>query len=51
MKTADPGARKVLEFLAKEEEKHFEVLQNMQRYLSDPKNWFLEQEQGLLDGG
>jgi hypothetical protein len=28
-----------------------EVLQNIHRYLSAPKNWFLEQEQGLLDGG
>ena len=50
-RTKDESARKVFTFLAGEEEKHFEVLQNMHRYLSDPKNWFLEQEQGLLDGG
>lgn len=47
----DANAQKVLLFLAGEEEKHFEVLQNMHRYLSDPANWFLEEEQGLLDGG
>jgi len=49
--TADTAAEKVFIFLAGEEEKHFEVLQNMHRYLSDPANWFLEEEQGLLDGG
>ena len=50
-KASDTNAQKVFVFLAGEEEKHFEVLQNMHRYLSDPKTWFLEQEQGLLDGG
>ncbi len=49
-KASDPSAGKVFVFLAGEEQKHFEVLQNMHRYLSDPKTWFLEQEQGLLDG-
>jgi rubrerythrin len=50
-KASDPSAGKVFVFLAGEEEKHFEVLQNMHRYLSDPRAWFLEQEHGLLDGG
>ena len=49
--STDESAAKVFLFLADEEQKHFEVLQNMHRYLSDPENWFLEQEQGLLDGG
>jgi rubrerythrin len=47
----DANAQKVFIFLAGEEEKHFEILQNMHKYLSDPRNWFLEEEQGLLDGG
>jgi rubrerythrin len=50
-KASDPSAGKVFVFLAGEEEEHFEVLQNMHRYLSDPRAWFLEQEHGLLDGG
>lgn len=50
-KAKDASSEQVFVFLAGEEEKHFEVLQNMHRYLSDPKAWFLEQEQGLLDGG
>jgi rubrerythrin len=50
-KSKDRHASEVLLFLAHEEEKHFEVLQNMHRYLADPRAWFLEEEQGLLDGG
>jgi rubrerythrin len=36
--------------LLKEENEHFEILQNMLEYLENTGNWFLWEEEGLLDG-
>ena len=43
--------RALCETLAKAERIHREILENARKYLESTGDWFLEQEQGLLDGG
>jgi len=47
----DPNVASVYKTLQKEENEHIEFLQNTLSYLEDTGNWFLWEEQGLLDGG
>ena len=50
-KTADPGAKALLEKLIKEEREHYTILQNTYSFLDDSGEWFLWEERGILDGG
>jgi len=48
---ADPNVAGVYKTLQKEENEHIDFLQNTLSFLEDSGNWFLWEEQGLLDGG
>jgi len=43
--------RTIYHRLQDEENEHFEFLQNAHQYLENSGDWFLWEEQGLLDGG
>ena len=47
----DPDIKALLSRLAKDENDHFEILQNTLFLLEKSGNWFLWEEKGLLDGG
>ena len=48
--TEDPKEREFLEFMVKEENSHYELLDDMKYYLTDPASWFAEKERSGLDG-
>ncbi len=48
--TDNPEAKKLFEFLAKEENIHFEILQDTHLYLSNPAEWFKKEEKWLVEG-
>ncbi|HUW34343.1 MAG TPA: ferritin family protein [Planctomycetota bacterium] len=48
---ANRNVTDVYKTLQKEENEHIEFLQNTLSFLEDTGNWFLWEEQGLLDGG
>ncbi len=49
--TSDEGEKALFQRLAKEEEKHFDILQNTYAFLTDTGNWFMWEEQAIVDGG
>ena len=50
-KARDEMVKIIYRILQREENEHFEFLQNTYRYLDRTGDWFLWEEQGLLDGG
>jgi len=42
-KASDPKVKEFLEILAKEEESHYQALQNINNFMADPANWFATQ--------
>ncbi len=48
--TTNEDAKKLFSFLAKEENIHFELLQDTQLYLSNPSEWFHKEEKWLVEG-
>ena len=50
-KATDTTVAEVYVVLQGEEKEHLDFLQNTLSYLEDTGNWFLWEEQGLLDGG
>ena len=49
--TAEGELRNLYQQLAAEESEHYKLLLNSKQYLSNPPDYFLWEEQGLLDGG
>ncbi len=43
--------RALLERLIKEEQQHYQLFTNTHQFLADTGNWFLWEEQGILEGG
>jgi rubrerythrin len=43
--------KRLFKMLAVEENQHYTILQNSHTYLVDSGNWFLWEEQGIIDGG
>ena len=50
-KADNETVKNVYLMLQKEEDEHFSFLQNTYQYLDSSGDWFLWEEQGLLDGG
>ncbi len=48
--TDNEDAKKLFSFLAKEENMHYEILQDTHLYLSDPSEWFHKEEKWLVEG-
>lgn len=48
--TVNPQAKKFFQFLTKEENAHYEILQDTLRYLDNPADWFKEQERWIVEG-
>jgi rubrerythrin len=48
--TDDEKAKQLFEWLAKEENTHFEFLQDQHSYLSDPLSWNLDEERWIMEG-
>jgi rubrerythrin len=49
-KAADDATRKLFERLAREENQHYEMLENTLEYLTDNQKWFLSKEWALIVG-
>lgn len=49
-KTDDPEARDLFTFLMKEENMHYELLQDTYLYLTAPAQWFEKEEKWLVEG-
>ena len=47
---ADERERALFSALANEEQEHYSILQNTYSFLKDTGNWFMWQEQGILEG-
>lgn len=50
LSTDNEEAKKLFSFLAKEENSHFEILQDTHLYLSNPAEWFHKEERWLVEG-
>ena len=48
--TGDTVAKKLFAFLAKEENIHYELLQDTHLYLANPSEWFHKEEKWLVEG-
>jgi len=48
--SSNPEAKKFFQFLMKEENTHYEILQDTLRYLDNPADWFREQERWIVEG-
>jgi len=46
----DDKEKKLLSVLADEEQEHYAILQNTHSFLKDTGNWFMWEEQGILEG-
>jgi len=46
----DPQIREFFGFLMKEENNHYELLQDTLKYLNNPGQWFKEQERWIVEG-
>jgi rubrerythrin len=46
----EAGVKEFLEFLMKEENNHYEILQETLEYLDHPGDWFREQERWIVEG-
>ena len=49
--SADPAAKAVFGRMAKEEEQHFEILENTRYILKEYENWSIWEEGGPIEGG
>ncbi|NOZ26168.1 MAG: ferritin family protein [Nitrospirae bacterium] len=49
--TSDEREKALFLRLAKEEEKHYNILQNTYAFLTDTGNWFMWEEHAIVDGG
>jgi rubrerythrin len=49
--TNDPQSKQFFEFLTKEENIHFELLQDTLQYLNHPADWFRYEEKWIVEGG
>ncbi len=47
----DKKIKTLFEILTKEEEEHFNILQNTLFFLTDTGNWFMWEEHSIIDGG
>lgn len=47
----DEAERELFKKLTAEEEQHYQILKNVHQYLENTGEWFLWEEEGLLDGG
>jgi len=50
-KAEDPKEKKLFEVLTKEEERHYQILNNTYNYLEDTGNWFMWEELSIVEGG
>jgi rubrerythrin len=48
--TADPAEKAFFSCLIQDEEEHFSIFQNTYSFLSDSGNWFMWDEQGIVEG-
>ena len=48
--TNNPAAKKLFDFLAKEESLHYDLLEDTHLYLSNPAEWFHKEEKWLVEG-
>lgn len=48
--TDDPEAKKLFSFLEKEENTHYDLLQDTFLYLNNPSEWFHKEEKWLVEG-
>ena len=47
----DPNLKRLLDFLLKEESKHYEAIEDLHTYLADSHNWFMYEEGSFPQGG
>lgn len=47
----DEKIKELFKILTKEEEEHFNILQNTLSFLEDTGNWFMWEEHSIIDGG
>ncbi len=47
----DPKEKKLFEVLTKEEERHYQILNNTYSFLEDTGNWFMWEELSIVEGG
>lgn len=48
--TTDPAEKAFFNCLIQDEEEHFAIFQNTHSFLSDSGNWFMWDEQGIVEG-
>ncbi len=49
-KAEDPKEKKLFEVLTKEEERHYQLLNNTYSFLEDTGNWFMWEELSIVEG-
>ncbi|GAB4544004.1 MAG: ferritin family protein [Thermodesulfovibrionia bacterium] len=49
--STDEKIKELFDLLSKEEEEHFNILQNTLSFLEDTGNWFMWEEHSIIDGG
>lgn len=47
----DPGEKKILEYIAEEENNHWRILDDTKLYLTNPDEWHIKEEKPTVDGG
>ncbi len=50
-KTENSREKKLFEVLTKEEERHYQILNNTYSFLEDTGNWFMWEELSIVEGG
>jgi|Deesub1362B_J571_1020462.scaffolds.fasta_scaffold00010_116 rubrerythrin len=50
-KATDPTEKRLFEVLMKEEERHYQLLNNTYSFLEDTGNWFMWKELSIVEGG
>lgn len=50
-KAEDSKEKKLFEVLTKEEERHYQILNNTYSFLEDTGNWFMWEELSIVEGG
>lgn len=50
-RSTDPRSKKFFEFLMGEENNHYELLSETLEYLNAPKDWYMEKERWVVEGG
>ncbi|MFZ5908316.1 MAG: ferritin family protein [Nitrospirota bacterium] len=49
-KTDNALGKKMFLSIAEDEEEHFNIFQNPHSFISDTGNWFMWEEQGIIEG-